>query len=385
MKRRPLIFLANAAALSAEMFLPNELELVEGWAMLAPYGDKVTLGTPANLAEFRLQFPNAKIDSAGRVAVIQRVDHESAVAMANDFNGVRSRVLRFFKGAPIYSGHPDMPGMAARYPDKSHKGTIARLEARAGQGLYCMPIFNDEGDSMLSTKKGLGFSGRWVGEPTGEENGQLVYKPVRFISAGLTDSPNLPVELLNTTPEMDLKKLIGLIVALKAPGIVLTNESTEDQVAAAISGLAAPITASLTLENERTTFTTERTNLTTERDRLKVDLANERKAHVGSLLTAAIADGRITEADRAKWEGRLTANFANEAADLAALKPKFKTAPETDGSRKGGGPAEDAGAQLVTLANSKIAATPGLAWDAAWILACNEKPALLQALSAPAA
>lgn len=380
MNTRLLIHLANtAAAASAEMILPNDLELTEGWAMLAPYGDKVTYGTPANPAAFRAQFPNAKIDSQGRIAVIQRVDHESAMAMANDFNGVLSRVLRFFKGAPIYKGHPDMPGMEARYPDATPKGLIARLEAREGQGLFCMPIFNEAGDQLLNTQSRLGFSGRWVGEPTGEENGHLVYKPVRFVSAGLTDTPNLPVELLNSTPpEMDLKKLIALIVALKAPGLTLANDATEDQVAAAITALGTPLAASVTLENERTT-------LTTERDRLAADLANERKAHVGSLLAAAIADGRIAEADRAKWEGRLNANFANESADLAGLQPKFKTTSVTDGARKPGVAGTSAAAELLALVNAKMTETPGLSYDAAWILACNEKPALLQALNAPAA
>lgn len=374
-----LMFLANSAsAASAEMILPNDLDLVDGWAMLAPYGDKVTYGTPANPAAFRAQFPNAKIDAKGRVAVIQRVDHGSAVAMANDFNGVLSRVLRFFKGAPIYKGHPDMPGMESRYPDSTHKGLIARLDARA-DGLFCMPIFNEAGDAMLKGTARLGFSGRWIGEPSGEEGGNLVYRPVRFISAGLTDTPNLPVELLNSTPpEMDLQKLIALLLALKAPGLTLANDATEEQVATAIASLGTPLAASVTLENERTT-------LTAERDRLAADFANERKAHVATLIDGAIADGRITAADRDKWAGRLAANFANESADLAALPSKFKTAPVTDGARKPSDKPAQAGAELVALANSKMDSTPGLSWDAAWKMACSEKPALLAEISAPAA
>lgn len=370
------LLLANADPLGLVVTLPNELTLEnDGWAMLAPYCDTRMQGTPENPEAFRQRFPEVPLDAQGRVTVIQRVDRESATALANEFNSLTARVRRFFRGAPIYHGHPDVPGMQSRYPDASEHGLISRLEARE-QGLYCLPIFNARGSDLLGTKPGLGFSAYWKGEPDSAEGGHLVYKPTRFLSAGLTSTPNLPVELLNTAPEMELKKLIALLVALKAPGLALANDATEDQVTAAIEGLAPHLATSVTLANDKTT-------LTTERDQLRVQFENERKAHVGSLLGAAVADGRITEAERPTWEQRLGANFANESEALAKLTPKHKTAPAADGNRSAVTGAAAAERELIALANAKIDATPSLPWQKAWDLAIAEKPALFAALTEP--
>lgn len=376
---KPLaLHLANEAAGPATaLLLQNDSAIGEdGWAMLAPYCDRVTRGTPANLAAFQAQFPALPVGSDGTVQVLQRVDRESATRLANDFNGVLGRVKRFFRGAPLYLGHPDVPGMQDRHPDKEPKGTIARLESRE-DGLYCLPVFNDAGADLLNNQPGLGLSAHWDGEPV-VADGRLVFRPSRFLSAGLTTRPNLPVQLLNSKPpEMDLKKLIGLIAALKIQGLTLANDATEQQVEAAFQAIATAVSGAVGLANERQT-------LANERDQLRTDLASERIAHRRAILDAAVADGRITEADRAIWDSRLCASFANEATALAGLDRRFRTASQTDGSRRSSPAAPAAHDQLIALANEKLTSGAATNWDAAWRLACQEKPALLASLQEPA-
>jgi len=374
MARRYQLRLANSDPdVGVVVALPNALALDDdGWAMLAPYGDTRMQGTPENPDAFRTRFPGVPVDAQGRVTVVQRVDRDAATRLANAFNSVGSRVLRFFRGAPIYIGHPDVPGMQSRYANAEEQGRIAKLDAREG-GLYCLPVFNDLGARLLESSGKLGFSAYWKGDPDSEEGGSLIYKPARFVSAGLTPTPNLPVEFLNTAPQMDLKKLIALLAALNVPSVTLANDATEAQVAAAITAIGAHLAGTASLANERT-------SIASERDQLRTDLAAERKAHRVALLNAAVAEGRIPEADRQLWDGRLTTAFANESAALAALAPRYKTKAVADGARKPTGAAPDAHQELIDLANSKIAANPELTWDSAWRQACREKPALLESL-----
>ena len=55
----------------------------------------------------------------------------------------------------------------------------------------------DEGEQLIANKQYRALSGRWEAEYVGEENGAKVYRPTKFLSAGLTNQPNLPVQLLN--------------------------------------------------------------------------------------------------------------------------------------------------------------------------------------------
>lgn len=373
------LHLANDAATGAAVVLMNDGAIGDdGWAMLAPYCDKVTTGTPANIEAFRSHFQGLRIGNDGSVEVIQRVDRESATRLAEDFNGVLGKVKRFFRGAPIFLGHPDVPSMQDRYADKGPKGLIQRLEAR-DDGLYCLPVFNESGADLLLNKPRLGLSAHWDGEPALGDDGRLVFRPTRFISAGLTTTPNLPVTLLNSKPpEMDIKKLIALIAGLNVQGITLANDATEEQVAAAIRRLGEAISSSVTLANERGA-------LADERDQLRTELANERKASRDALLAAALADGRISVAEQPLWESRLTAAFANESAALAALPPRYRTTSQTSGERRNTSPHQEAGAQLIALANAKMASGEAGDWNQAWTLACTEKPALLEVLSQPKA
>lgn len=308
----------------------NDLTLdQEGWVLLAPYGDADNVAVLENVDSFRATFPTVPVDARGCVAVVQRITAENAARLAEQFNSVLGRVKRFFRGSPIFLGHPDSPVNGSRYPDKSEKGLMQRLEARPG-GLYGLPVFNSAGADLINGGEKLFFSVRLSGQPTGADAGRLVYEPTAYISAGLTPHPNLSSELLNTVPLMDRIKLIAALAAL---GVTLDNTATDDAILAALSGLAPKLQGAATLANEKATLAGELSTLkvqvdalTTDKTKLTGDLANEVKLHHTALVNGAITDGRITAGEREVWLRRLAADFANESPVLARLTPKVKVA-----------------------------------------------------------
>lgn len=300
----------------------------DGWAMLSPYGDFPGVA-----------YTKTADGAVSRLRAVQRVTRDSATEMVNGFKSVTGRIKRFLRGVPIYVGHPDDLAVGDRWPDKTPKGTIADLEAREA-GLFCRPVFTNEGLEYLETHSGVGFSARWKAMPVAES----VYQPVTLVSAGLTDNPNLPVELLNeadpgatethNNDDMDRTKLIA---GLKTLGIELANEASDDQILAALPPVAERLAGAVTLANEKAALMTEKQALTTqvetlktERDNavsqttnLKTEFANERKARVDLELDKAVLEGRITAAERPTWAGKLGADFTNEAPALGRLTVKL--------------------------------------------------------------
>ena len=321
----------------------------DGWALLAPFGDASNMAVLENAAAFVKAFPEIPVVD-GRVPVIQRITAESAARLVDRWNGVSARVKRWVKGAPIFYGHPDGPDKA-RYPDRSEKGVMAGLEVRA-DGLYGKPVFNEAGAALLNSGEKLFFSARFDAEPSGVEDGKLVYEPTGYVSAGLTPNPNLATTLLNSTPVAEGADQSGLqqmavpvvdaldkvsdkgvsqmnkqqlVAALAAHGVSLANDAADADITAAIASLAQKASGAASLANEVTALKGQVEALNTEKAALAASLANEQSAHRKSLVSSAVSDGRITAAEAALWEGRLAASLANESAALAGLPRKVKT------------------------------------------------------------
>jgi len=320
----------------------NEIQIgSDGWAMIAPFGD----------------FPSFAVvpqpdGSCERLQAIQRIDREGAAQMVDEFQASRKGWRKFFAGRPIYVGHPDVPGLGTNYPDKAPKGVITELAVRE-DGLYGLPVFTNEGSDLVEQKKLRYFSGRLAdcvrAEPV---NGVPVFRPNLFISAGLTNQPHLPVQMLNeaaaneadsspqhTTPMKDTTREKILRLCHQA-GLTLTANADDDAVKNALDQLAqTPPTAAFANEKaalegrlseaqtQAATQTEALTRLTTERDTLQTAFANERQARITGLIASALTSGQITGAEQADWERRLAApaHFANESAALARLAPKLKT------------------------------------------------------------
>lgn len=388
MKTLRLLLANDQLVDSANLILPvaNELTVgTDGWALLAPYGDSRYIVH----------------SSAGSREIVQRITRESATAMANAFNGIKAKVKRWGKGAPIFAGHPDQTEYAHLYPDKSVKGLFDRIEAR-DNGLYFRPIFNEAGAELLSGTQKLYPSGRWAAVQTANKDGVPVFEPVEMISVGITPRPNLPTEMFNATPSGDASKSTGgdntdttmerkkLIEGLIAAGILkLSNEATDTEVITAITTLHTQAASATTLTNERTSLANQLAARDTEIATLKQSAtaaADSHKKIVGVLLNDRQQLGVITEAERKVWEGRLTTNFANEFPEFEKLKPKMKTEgdPNASGSRRSTGDQGSAAQELVRLANEHVKAN-GTTYADALDYVCSRNPELkAKAFAAPA-
>lgn len=313
----------------------------DGWAMICPIGD-----FPSSA-----YLPNGKGGFKTEPA-IQRIDKRAVDLMAANFHNSRKGFRKYLRGVPIYIGHPDVPGLERKYPDKTPRGVFADVQARE-DGLFGLPVFTNEGSDLVEKKVLRALSGN-IGnsEPDGKKGNLPVYRPTELFSVGLTNDPHLPVQYLNNAEanaaaeqKQNMKK--KLIELLALAGITLKDDADDAATEAALDQFGPKVKAGLAFANEKQTLTqkvtgleTDKTTLTTERDTarqevttVRTQFANERNAHIKTLLDTGVGTGRITEAERSTWDGRLKveANFANESTSLLALEPKVKTAHATGG------------------------------------------------------
>jgi hypothetical protein len=362
---------ANASNHAESIAFVNEIAVgADGWAQLAPFGDYP--------GQAMLRQPDGAIKT---FPAIQRLDRAAADLMVARFKSPWHRLKRYFTGCHIYAGHPDVPAFANDYPDKTPKGMIVDLEARA-DGLFCKPVFTPEGSDLVETRKLRAFSAYWSAREIGGQAGPggrflKLYRPDFLKSAGLTNHPNLPVHLLNEaqppTPSPVKKQIV--LDFLTAHGITLANEAPDDQIATALLQLGdRVITAESSLSAR-----------SLELESLRAELANERRAHIGAVLDNAVAAGRITAVQRPDWAARLETDFANAASALGRLAPALKTKALTldFGARKAeianAGERRDA---LETLIRAEMAGNGG-DYDRAFAAVQKANPALFAAMKQP--
>jgi hypothetical protein len=320
------------------IIIVNDLEIGDdGWAQVAPLGDFPGVALIADASA-----PNGW----RKVGAIQRIDTEAVNALVSEFQEGRKGLKRFLTGRPIFHGHPDVAAISGKYPDKTAKGVIADLVGR-DRGLYALPVFNAEGMGLVESKKARAFSARFAmeDEPIGTTaDGKQIYRPKAFLSVGLTNQPNLPVQFMNEEEEAmtdnqnqtegNTMKKEKIIAWLTKRGVTIANDATDEQLESAMEGVGANADKSTTFANDKATLDasiqqkdTTITTLTTERNTARTQFANERAARIDGLIGRALKDGRITGAEEATWRTRLTneTQFANEAAAIEAIKPVVKT------------------------------------------------------------
>jgi len=368
----PRVSFCNSDTETEAVVFTNEITIDhDGWAQLAPFGD----------------YPGHAIlrqsdGSFTKFPALQRFDRAAAETLVTRFKSPWQRMKRYFTGCPIYAGHPDVPAFANEYPDKTPKGMIVDLQVRA-DGLFCKPVFTDEGSDLVESRKLRAFSAYWSAHEIGDQPGAdgrtlKIFHPDTLKSAGLTNHPNLPVHLLNeaqTKPSPIVKKQI-LVEFLASQGITIANEATDEQFAAALQQIAERAAAAETAVAAKVV----------ELEATRVDLANERQSHLNSVLDHAVGSGRITSAQRPDWATRLQTDFANESAALGRLVPALKTVAVTlqAGARK----AEIANATerrdaVDTLVKAEMAANGG-DYDRAFAAVQKANPALFSAMKQPA-
>ncbi|OAM89336.1 phage protease [Termitidicoccus mucosus] len=293
----------------------------QDWVRLSPYGE----------------FPNE--------VGLQVFDRAAAEEMTADFNSILGKAQRLFRGPPYYVGHPDDPRWAQKNPGAPMRAVarVKKMEAR-DDGLYGFVAFNDEGKSLVSGDAApyAFHSPRWGMRPI-THKGRKAFRPVLLYSMGLTNTPNIPGnsiglnEPADSFSAMNKEHIIKLLAAL---GKTVAADATDEQFAAAINEAVpfaqAAVTASASLPGMKTQLTiaqNEAAALRDERDTAKAAATSERAARAGQVVTIAINTGRITEAQRAEWTGKLVAasDFAAIEAGLTELKPAINTQSKVAG------------------------------------------------------
>lgn len=330
---------ANAAErIEGVIGCANDFSLVQGdWIQITPLGN----------------FPHAR--------GLQRVDKVAIEKMANAFNSTLAKLARRFGGVPFYVGHPDVRGLGNEYTDKKAYGWINALESRE-DGLYGQVKWNAAGTELVANAHYKFFSPYWDAEEIGQEGGKRVFRPVKLMSVGLTNEPNIPVLPLTNEKENQMDKAV--LIAL----LQLANTATEEEVTNRIKELQTAAGKVTGLVNEKTTVSTSLENEKTAHSGTKTALENERKARITVMLDNAQLKGQITPAERAGWQSKLETNFDGEAAALAGLAPKMKTAAASAGAgSRNTAMANDVQERAVKvqgLVNSKM--REGLSYDDAW-------------------
>jgi len=364
MKRQELVLLANEAEMppleGCEELVPcaNDFTLGDGDWIEVPYGD-----VPYQL---------------GTVKGIQRLNRQIADRMVALFNSWRGKITRRFGGMPFYISHPDHKAFANEATDSRAYGWIKDLAAH-DHALALKVDWSEAGRELLANKFYKWFSPFFLGREAGRESGQKIYEPVWLQSCGLTNSPRWPVAaLVNQKKEEEGMDLLQRLIALLGLGKDGAEDANEDGVVSAVTKLieaakklkesidakwdaedaayqAVPNEAPLderlgvvlrvldgqveALTNEKTGIETQLSEAQTAQSESAESLKAERKARIELLVNQAVADGRITQAQKAQWLGDLEAaeDFDAKAEELANARPAIKTTPVTKelGEREG--------------------------------------------------
>jgi len=330
---------------------------------------------------------------------LQRFTPESARAMANFFVNPPAWVRKAWSwfsneplGVPVYIGHPDVPGMEGKYPDKAAYGWVNSLEPQDA-GMLVKVKWGADGRAMIEDGRYRYHSPYWFGNPDGK--GAYLIDFLRSI--GLTNTPNMPVPAIAneqsgnpanppTKPTMNkqLLKLLGLAED--------ADEAAFENAVTTLHGECA------TLRTENTTLKTAKTGLENDLNTARTALGTSqaetkaaREARVGAHLDRMVTEGRVIPADRDAQLTRITglANDAEITAELnklSAEEPKLKQAGKTDGAAKDRGRITNAPSERsVGIANavdaelaevSKTIADPQKAYDAAFARARQKHPQL---------
>ena len=151
--------------------LANELNLGDpkSGAIRVPFG--------------RWDFGAKKLDDGRTVFFVQELTKDGAERMAAKIN---AGVADGEKGVPVYWGHPDVPELAHKYPDKRAKGWI-KSAAVEGDALVLGVEWLEE-----NATDGFGwFSPYWGGPATDLGQGRYLKHLDSLTSVALINIPNI--------------------------------------------------------------------------------------------------------------------------------------------------------------------------------------------------
>lgn len=333
---------------------------------------------------------------------LQIFDREAAQKIHAAFNDKSNRLASVFRGEPIYVGHPDDPDWARANPGIRAQAVGRIRETKVEEdGLHLKPAYNDDGKRLVGGEAPAyeAFSPNWGMVPTTYQ-GRKAFRPVELYSIGLTNQPNIPGsyiglnEALPAEPSNLAMKnhIIALLAALGRP-VANAAAVTDEQLATAVNEsvpvatqyvadagkLAGALNEVATLKPKVTAAEAQVTTAVNETATLRTALATERAARAGVVITRAVNEGRLTEAQRTEWLGKFTAQGADFAAvetDLGKLKTAVNTKTQTPslGGRRG---VQDTG--KIAAINEAVSAKQkdsGLSHHEAYLAVKRAKPEL---------
>ena len=339
----------------------------------------------------------------------QRLDRAHGEKIANELN---ARVAKGDPGIPVYQGHPDVPALAAKYPDKGALGWVVKIEI-VNECCQCGNVANTNSNSQLGNgnigngntgniKPGLALTVEWDRDPgrgfrwfspywlaNSREGGTYIVDEIASI--GLVNNPNIPefrlaneaedTTLKGENMELDieeLKKLLGLPPEAEAKDLM-------DAIRAAA---AAKQERDIAIEKEHQAEAA-RDLEKADKEKLEVELENEKKAHkatadalanekavrADAAIDAAVRERRIGESARETWKTRLV----NEGAPAYAALANEKPLPTRDASK---GLANECGDQTDSEKRkamvNEIMAKENVDYDTAWARAVRRSPELFK-------
>ena len=321
-------------------------ENADGWFKVSPYG------------VFRGKTP-------GRP---QHFHEDAAKRMVSEFNSLRGKLGRMFRGVPIYIGHPDVDPTI--WTDDRRLGKATDLQARP-DGLWAFGEWNSLGRENQTEAFWVYPSPRWDAPP-----GQPRFEPDRLISIGLTNTPRIETSepLANSQLDTNTDTTTLMDPKLIREKLGLAPETTDEEVFAKIDSLTQAATDAESLATEAENAKAATAAETKAKDEMACSLqAAEsnviafREAADNALLDLAERDGKITKADRAAWQAKLAGDKRDEAANsLHALKPKLNTQPLANGQSREDREKTDSLRESVANAVAKLQQDGGISYHEAW-------------------
>lgn len=237
--------------------------------------------------------------------ISQTFTREAAARIANE---LAADVAAGNPGIPVYQGHPDVPSIAAKYPDKGALGWVKKID------------LSNEGCS-LSVEwdrfpgKGFGwFSPYWFGDKVGLDNqGKTLVAVDHIESIGLVNNPNISeFRLPNESAEdkqkgnnMNREELIALLG--------LPPEATDDQIKEAIAANKAAAEKNAADEQKLAAANQDCEAAKDAADEAKNELENERRAHEATKAELANERQKFKKLEALKTKS-VTTGLANERA-----------------------------------------------------------------------
>ena len=276
---------------------------------------------------------------------LQKFDRASGEKMVAAFNSIASKVSRWLTkaGAPIYKGHPDVPGRPDSNPAAPAVGWVTKI-AVENDGVSFDVKWGDEGKKAVENCEFRFYSPHW--------NCQRVaggIQPVELLSIGLTNNPRINVPAIaNDTAANDMTaKVIGELRTLfglpegatveqlndkvrqewwkvrahqELICILGLNETTatEEAILAAARGLKEKDDKLTKAENDLATAQGDLGAAQNSQNLAELSAAKHRKNQIGARIDVLVHGNKLTAAQRDEQLTKLVA-LANDVDVDAAI------------------------------------------------------------------